>query len=85
MGKYRHDIVTVNVFYSEKRGTVHSDPLSDELPSERKWLNVFLLPAAAQPGQRRVPQVFKLGEGQLVEDVINSGPGSHLPQKYMKC
>lgn len=36
MGKYKHDIVTVNVFYYEKRGTVHSDPLSNELPSERK-------------------------------------------------
>lgn len=63
---------------------IHSDPLSDELPAERKWQNVLLLPAAAQPGQWRVPRVFKLREAQLVEDVINSGSGSHLPQKRTK-
>lgn len=46
---------------------------------------MLLLPAAAQPGQWRVSWVFKLGEAQLVEDVINSGSGSHLPEEHTRC
>lgn len=41
-----------------------------------------LLPAVAQAGQRRVPRVLQLGEAELVEDVVNSGSGSHLKQKW---
>lgn len=44
-------------------------------------MNGVLLPPVAQSGQRRVPRVFELGEAELVEDVVNSGSGSHLKQK----
>lgn len=63
-------------------GRFHSDSPSDELPPERKCVSGVLLPAVAQAGQRRVPRVLQLGEAELVEDVVNSGSGSHLKQKW---
>ena len=56
------------------------DSSSDELSSEWKCVNGVLLPAAAQSGQRRVPRVLELAEAELVEDVVNSGSGSHLQE-----
>lgn len=54
---------------------------SDELSSERERVSGVPLPAAAQPGQRRVPRVLELGEAELVEDVVDPGSGGHLRQR----